>query len=50
MARTDNMERKGKKMKIKDRTSSAITSYFSDLSCFGIEKMFHSLKPAVPDF
>lgn len=33
------------KMKIKDKMSSAITSYFSDLSCFGTEKMLHPLKP-----
>lgn len=32
-------------MKIKDKMSSAITSYFSDLSCFGAEKMLHPLKP-----
>lgn len=39
------MQRKGKKMKIKDRMSSAITSYFSDLSYFGTEKMLWSLTP-----
>lgn len=32
-------------MKIKDRMSSAITSYFSDLSYFGTEKMLWSLTP-----